>query len=95
MENKFEVIEYLLPTSWACALINGDESGYEDDEIELITKFCDDVVADYGHAHFSCGNLDEESGFCAYHDAWYLMPLAADCATFTLLVEIQNVKAKM
>lgn len=31
--------EFLLPMHWACYLINGDATGYEDDEFEAIEKW--------------------------------------------------------
>ena len=87
---KFETVEYILPVSWASALINGDVSGLEPDELELIEWFCLDVIAEHGNAHFSCGDLDDEKSFCKNHDVWYLMPLAADCAPFYILQEIKS-----
>lgn len=31
--------EFLLPVHWACYLINGDATGYEDDEFEEIEEW--------------------------------------------------------
>ena len=56
--------EFILPTHWAPALINGDYSGYEDDEIEEIEGFLDDFpIAGYIVADV------EDLGFRTYNDA--------------------------
>lgn len=36
---SIEVIRYRLPVYWACALINGDYTGLEDEECEKIKRF--------------------------------------------------------
>ena len=87
---KYEIVEYTLPAYWASALINGDVSGMEDDEIIQLDKFVDDVVIEHGHACFTIADDDDEPSFTAYHDAKYLGVLAADCFTYTLLIEKED-----
>ena len=37
----------MLPTHWASALINGDLSGYDDDDLEAIRLFTADMYRDH------------------------------------------------
>lgn len=39
-----EVTEYLLPSNWACALINDDYTGLVNDEIDEIEDFLKDAI---------------------------------------------------
>lgn len=68
-----EVTEYLLPSYWACALINDDYNGLTDDEIEEIRNFLKDAN---GHP------VDvkwETEGFYHHNDAG---TLPGDCVTY-------------
>lgn len=67
--------ELRAPSSWASYLINGDASGLEDGE----QAQCDVWIASVG-----CGDpiSCSDAGFCAHHDAWEHIPLAADCQTY-------------
>lgn len=40
-------VEYLLPTHWACYFINGDLTGYEDDEIAEIEAWETDHLGEW------------------------------------------------
>lgn len=78
-----ETIELTLPRHWACALINGDESGLEDDDANALNRFTDWMVDEYG-ACWCVSVDDEECGdFRRYHDATDFGVLACDVATFT------------
>lgn len=71
-----EITEYLLPSYWACALINDDYSGLTDDEIKEIGNFLKDAN---GHP------VDvkwETEGFYHYNDAG---TLPGDCVTYVFL----------
>ena len=69
---------YLAPSSWACLLINGDDSGMD----EADSKACMDWLKSTGHDWpVSC----EDAGFHTYHDARRFCPFAADCQTYTFL----------
>lgn len=70
-----------LPGHWACALFYGDLSGYEDDDLEAIRRFTDDMVRQYGQCFaISC---DVDVGFMRYHDAKKYGVLACDCSEYT------------
>lgn len=72
---------FTLPQHWACALINGDETGLDDADSAALEAFTADMVAQYGQ----CWALDcgDEVSFTAYHDAQPYGVLACDCVEFT------------
>jgi hypothetical protein len=77
-----DTLELKLPTHWACALINGDESGLDDNDQKCFDRFVDWIMKEYG----SCWCLDvsnDEGDFRRYHDATDFGVLACDVATFT------------
>ena len=78
---KIKTLTYMLPTHWACPLVNGDESGMEDDEIAMLNEFIDDMVRVYGSCH--CVDVSEDIEFSNYHDASHYGVLACDVAKFT------------
>ncbi len=63
-----ELVEYSIPTWAVSSLINADDSGLEDEDIEKINKFVDKVVATHGNAFFMLGEKSEESNFEFYND---------------------------
>ena len=69
-ENVSDLIDYTIP-SWAISsLINGDDSGLNDEEIEKINNFTAKVVANHGNANFMLGDSegDDNLGFCHFND---------------------------
>jgi hypothetical protein len=75
-----ELEHYDLPEFWASALINGDYSGYEEDEIEAIESFTREMIDTWGKCW--CVDVDESSFFTAYHDASHYVK-ACMAAKFT------------
>lgn len=73
------VESYTAPSAWASYFINGDASGIDDDEQALADKWIEWVGSG---APVDC----EDAGFIHYHDAYNVMPLAADCQTYSFLV---------
>ena len=75
------MIKYDLPAHWAAALINGDDSGLDEDDVEALEAFTADMVAEYGQ----CWAIDcnGEPSFTAYHDAKPYGVLACETLTFT------------
>ncbi len=53
------ITEHRLPSHWACALINGDMTGMEDQEIESM----DSVLEYLGVNNSSCLDVTDESEF--------------------------------
>ena len=80
-----QTIEMDLPSHWACALINGDESGIDDDEQASLDAFTDYMVKQYGR----CDCLDvncEGEDFMRYHDAADFGVLACNTSKFTFAI---------
>ncbi len=78
MKNTIELIEFTIP-SWAiCALINGDNSGNSDEDIEKIENFCNQVVKDYGNANFILS--DEETSDLGFKYINDIDNLGSDCS---------------
>ena len=75
--------KYILPSHWASALINGDESGMDDDDCRALNAFVAAGVKEYGL--FMCIDVSDDDGgdFRKYHDAEPYGVLACDVATFT------------
>lgn len=73
----FTETKLLLPAHWACALINGDYTGTDDEEDAII----DEVQRLFG----SCVAASDYPEFAWTHDATADGILAADCLTFTFI----------
>lgn len=71
----------ILPTHWASALVNGDESGLDEDEVKSMDAFLDDMLATYGQCW--CIDVGEDLGFMTHHDARPFGVLARDVSEFT------------
>ena len=76
-----ETVEMLLPAHWAAALINGDETGFDDEEQEAFDTFCSTMESYYG-SWFAI-DVSEDVSFVKNHDAAEYGVLACDCATIT------------
>lgn len=63
-----ELVEYTIPTWAVSSLINGDDSGLEDEDIEKIDNFIQKVLNRHGNALFMLGDKSEESDFSPYND---------------------------
>lgn len=74
--------EYILPQAWACAIINNDYTGMSEEDTKALNTF----LALNG---LSCttASTDSFEGFVRQHDAFDLMPLAAECNKYQFLVE--------
>lgn len=70
---------YILPSRWACYLINGDASGDDNCDIALADEF---LEAEGLGAPVSC----EEAGFRHHHDARHYGVLPCDCHEYTFLI---------
>jgi len=74
-----ESITGTAPSYWASYFINGDSSGMEDSEIAAADQFAKWL----GGSIVDC----EDAGFMSWHDARQFGVLAADCSTYTALIE--------
>jgi hypothetical protein len=61
-------------------LINGDESGFDDDDSAAMDAFVDDMLATNGECH--CIGMGEDMGFMTHHDAQPFGVLACDASEF-------------
>ena len=76
-----QFIEYKLPSNWASALINGDASGMEEDEIRIMDEF----LKGFDLFDKACVDVADDSEFMrcpsCIHSSYEL--LAGDYSTFT------------
>ena len=78
----YKIIDFTLPNWSLSALINGDFSGLESEDINKINSFTDRVVKEFGTSFFSV-NIVGDKGFMHRND---IDNLGADCSTGTILV---------
>lgn len=78
-----KTITLTLPAYWAPALINGDETGLDDDESAALAEFCEWLNSQ----GINAGAIDctEEPEFCRTHDAIEIWAPAGDCLEFTFM----------
>ena len=74
-----ELIELTLPNHYAAPLINGDETGLDEDELDSFYEFCFNELE-----NLHCLDVKDDSTFVKYHDAKDYC-LATDCSTFVFL----------
>lgn len=80
MKHEFETYE--LPCYWASYFINDDASGYEEEDLQAMNAFADDMVKRYGQCW--CVDVGEdEDDFRRYHDATRYGVLACAVCEFT------------
>jgi hypothetical protein len=72
---------YVLPAHWAVALLNGDESAFDDNEQDAFDRFADDMIAQHGQCHAI--DVTDEPSFTTWHDARAYGVLACDTLTYT------------
>lgn len=78
---KIKTYTLMLPTHWASPLVNGDESGLEDEDQAQLEAFTADMVRTYGSCH--CVDVSDDTEFMRWHDAAPYGVLACDVAEFT------------
>jgi hypothetical protein len=76
-EPQIKTITLDLPSHWACPLINGDESGLEDEEQGQLDAWVKD------NPNLYCIDVSEETFFYTYHSGREYGVLPCDCAEFT------------
>jgi len=60
IRDEDDLLEFSIPTWALSSLINGDDSGLEDDDIKKLNDFVDGVVKEHGNAFFMLPSNDEE-----------------------------------
>lgn len=81
VKSRIKTLTLMLPTHWASALVNGDESGLDDAESAALEKFTRSMMRTYGSCH--CVDVSHDTQFMRYHDAAIYGVLACDVAEFT------------
>jgi hypothetical protein len=61
-----DLIEYIIPTWAVGSLINVDDTGLTDEEVEKIDRFVDKVVEQWGNALFMLGDDDDSESYFSY-----------------------------
>jgi hypothetical protein len=82
---KWEAKTLDVPSHWLSALVNGDDSGLEDEEIAQLEAFCASELSD----GWSVTAWEEESGFMKYHDAQPYGVLACDAVQCLTMRQIK------
>ena len=79
------ILETVAPSSWAPLLINGDDSGMDEAGMMACEAWHQCLRALHPGLSFCVDAVDV--GFITFHDARAYMPLAADCQTYTFILE--------
>ena len=66
--NAMQIETFILPTHWACYLVNADASYLNDDDQAEIDTYIDDLLAS-GYECFHVADVSQDSYFSRYHDA--------------------------
>ena len=74
---SIETTVYTLPSHWASALINDDQTGLEVDDIVQLNQFM------RGEGLGAPLDISEEGNFCVFHDARGYGVLPCDCSDYT------------
>lgn len=81
---SIQLEQYELPAHWACALMYGDESGLDQEDIDALDKFVGAGLME--HYSFHCVDVTDDQFFVKYHDAAQYGVLACDCLVYTFNV---------
>lgn len=78
-----QTVTYTLPAHWNTALIYGDDSGLDDDEVSAVFQFGEWLNKQHGTAN--CVDCTDYPEFTRNHDAtdW---ALACDCLEYTFII---------
>jgi hypothetical protein len=71
-----QVHEFTAPSYWASYLINGDDTGIDDEEKAAADAWLESLGLGYP---VSC----DDAGFRWHHDAFEFCPVGTDCQIYT------------
>jgi hypothetical protein len=81
-----KTLNFILPSCFACALINADYSGLSDNDIKLLDNFEAENIKQYNI--FYCINADVENiYFSPFNDLSGMKNIGADVCNFTFVIE--------
>ena len=81
---RFDVMKYTAPAAWATFLLNNDDSGLEESDLQAARAFAESLP---GGIVSVDTEGDDAPGFTRWHDAREWSPYAAECAAYIVLVE--------
>lgn len=73
-KSRYEAKVLTVPDHWLSALVNGDETGLDDDDSAKLAAFCRDEL----NGGWSVTSYEDEGSFMKYHDAQPYGVLACD-----------------
>lgn len=76
---------YTLPSYWASALVNGDDTGLSDEEVAEVESCADWLCSQLGHAE--CVGISEEEWFATSND-WD--STAGNVVEYTFLTNVED-----
>ncbi len=77
-----DLVAYTIPDWAVSSLINGDDSGLEEHDIEKLEKFIEKTIAVYGNANFMLSDEEEfDLGFTRWND---IDNMGSDCSLLYL-----------
>lgn len=83
MDEMFEEYNYVLPASWASAIINSDTSGMSDEEEEELDQFYLEELSQFKNYTITLKDMEQEPYFARKSDAGFL---GGDMLDFVVIV---------
>ena len=81
-----KTVDFILPSYYASALVNGDYSGLSDEEMAILTNFVHDNMFKYGM--FDCVEADVENVyFSSHNELTGMRHLGSDVCKYTFIVK--------
>lgn len=81
-----KTLDFILPSYYAGAMINGDYDGLTDDEFKMLTDFVHDNMLKYGR--FDCVEADVENVyFSSHNELTGMRHLGSDVCKYTFVIE--------
>ena len=81
-----EAIIEVLPDFWAAAIVNGDETGMDDDDSRAFNAWIKEFQEDNG-VIFTANVFSDEAQFVTYHHAKPFGVLACNCHQYAFVTE--------
>lgn len=71
------IVTYILPASWASALVNGDWDGLNENDAAVVRRWLVDNEPGV------CLDCSDDQYFANKHDAWQQYPFKSLCLTYS------------
>jgi hypothetical protein len=87
----YSTITMQLPVHWACALLYGDDTGFEAEDQAHYDAFCQGMSNTY--SYWACDDVsDQDPYFMRYHDAHLYGVLACNVTEMVFTVTLKTPK---